>query len=171
MGKTMPTEIALPERSGARLRLVAESDAELMRRWKNENRRFFFHKQEITPEQQLAWFRTYLTRPDDHNYAVEERLGSGYETVGLLACRLLQDTVDIYNVMRGKRTAPAVVSMGDTLKLFCSEIARFYSVPITCNVLKNNPAIGWYLRNGFVQRGDAPDHVVLRYNGNEVGTT
>jgi ribosomal protein S18 acetylase RimI-like enzyme len=171
MGKTMPKEIALPRGSAARLRLVAEGDAELMRLWKNENKQFFFHKQEITVEQQKAWFHAYLSRPDDHNYAVEERVGSTYETVGLLACRLLEDTVDVYNVMRGRRTEPPAVSMGEALHVFCAEIARHYSVPITCKVLKNNPAIGWYLRNGFAQRGDAPDHVVLGYDAKEVGTT
>jgi hypothetical protein len=163
MHKTMPTEIAWPGNPGARLRLVEERDTDLMRSWKNANKRFFFHQQDITPEQQRAWFVGYSSRCDDHNYAVEERVGTNYETVGLLACRLLDDTVDIYNVMRGHRTANGAVTMGDALRLLCSEIARHYPEPITCKVLKNNPALDWYFRNGFESVGEGTDHIVLRH--------
>jgi ribosomal protein S18 acetylase RimI-like enzyme len=163
MAKTLPEVITWPDRPDIRLRLVDWPDAERMREWKNANKQFFFHQADITPEQQRGWFEGYLKRPDDHNYAVEEELDGKFEVVGLLACRKLDDVVDVYNVMRGRRLSKDKVGMGEALQRLCQEIAAHYSVPITCKVLGGNPAIGWYLHNGFVQVGTAPDHVTLRY--------
>jgi hypothetical protein len=170
--KTLPQLLTWSDLPDVRLRLVDWPDTELMREWKNANKAFFFHSQDITPEQQRTWFAGYLERPDDHDFAVEERVegskDSAWETVGLLGCRLvdqsvLGDTVDIYNVMRGRRTVRNLVSMGEMIRRLCGEIAARYPQPISCKVLSGNPAVAWYLQNGFVRQGQAPDHVVLRY--------
>jgi len=76
---------------------------------------------------------------------------------------LVEGNVDIYNVMRGRRAPGNRVSMGEMLRRLCGEIAKRYPQPITCKVLSGNPAVAWYLQNGFAQQSQAPDHVVLRY--------
>ena len=163
MTKSLPHLLEWSDVPNARLRLVDWPDAEHMRQWKNTHKQSFFHKLDITPEQQSAWFAAYMKRPDDHNYAVEERVGERWEPVGLLAARMLDGTVDVYNVMRGQRTQANLVHMGQMLWRFCGDVARHYDQPITCKVLINNPAISWYLENGFSQLAQAEDHVVLCY--------
>jgi ribosomal protein S18 acetylase RimI-like enzyme len=163
--KTLPSVLTFPLQPDVRLRLVDWSDAERMRVWKNAHKQFFFHQKEISAEDQRAWFASYLQRLDDHNYAAEERVGQDFEAVGLLGCRAIEGTVDIYNVMRGRHTAADLVNMGDALTRLCEEVQGHYQLPVTCKVLSNNPAIAWYVRNGFAKVSEASDHVVLRYFG------
>jgi hypothetical protein len=165
--KTLPFTIPGPGPSGFRLRLAGPEDKEILRVWKNANKQFYFHKTDITVEQQDAWFTGYLTRPHDHVYMVEEQVASDWLTVGLMACRLLEkeQTVDLYNIMRGKRTAADRTNMAEAMQTLCRTIAEHYTQPITCKVLSDNPALGWYGRIGFAVAEDRGDHVLLRYEG------
>src|SRR4051812_25017935 len=97
--KRLPAIVPMPGQPDVRLRLVEPRDRETMRVWKNANKKSFFLKSDITPEQQATWFAGYETRDDDHNYAVEEREGDAWAVVGLIACRLREGDVDVYNVM------------------------------------------------------------------------
>ena len=138
--------------------------------WKNRHKQFYFHKADISPEQQAAWFEGYLARPDDHVYMVEEEDAQGagiWKTVGVVAARLLSEekTVDLYNIMRGTRTPADRTSMGEALRTLCNAAARVYPLPITCKVLSDNPALGWYATIGFVAVADRGDHKLLRYQG------
>lgn len=164
MSKRLPEIIACGEGAGVRMRCAQTAgDRELLRRWKNENRRFFFHQEEIAPAQQESWFAGYLLRSDDHQYLVEEEHGSEFLPVGVLGCRLLGEVVDVYNVMRGQRLAGGQAKMGECLRLLCGLAERTYGRPVTCKVLLNNPAIGWYEQNGFRVVERRPDHVLMRY--------
>jgi ribosomal protein S18 acetylase RimI-like enzyme len=167
MTKTLPTVLTWSDRPRVRLRLADWPDAESMRVWKNANKQFFFHKEDISPEQQRAWFAQYLLRKDDHNYIAEEQNGDAFEAVGVLACRTLDGALDVYNVMRGHRTAAQLLNMGEALGLLCEEARRSYGLPITCKVLADNPAMAWYERNGFTPVGKGDDYVLLRYIGRD----
>lgn len=168
--KTLPATIAGPAGSAFRLRLAELEDRENLRVWKNLSKRFYFHKADITVEQQAAWFAGYRERPHDHIYMVEELAEKGWVTVGVLACRLLEgeNTVDLYNIMRGARTASDRTNMGQAMHSLCRAIGEHYRQSITCKVLSDNPALGWYARIGFVVVEDRGDHKLLRYEEGEV---
>jgi ribosomal protein S18 acetylase RimI-like enzyme len=161
--KTMPAIIVDPDRVGVRLRVADDHDRETLRLWKNENKRWFFHHEDITPEQQALWFGNYLGRPDDHVYLVEEKVGDGWIPVGIVACRLLGDTVDLYNIMRGRRIEGGRANMGEALTLLCTRIGEHYDAPITCKVLSDNPTLTWYERLGFCVDERRDGHHLLRY--------
>jgi hypothetical protein len=167
--KTLPDIICSPENSDFRLRLAEESDKENLRVWKNQNKQFYFLKVDISPEQQAAWFKSYLARPDDHVYMVEEEANGRWVTVGVVAARLIanENTIDLYNIMRGARTTADRTNMSEALQTLCHTIARSYPLPITCKVLSNNPALGWYTRIGFVTVESRTDHNLLRFEGEQ----
>lgn len=168
--KTLPNTIPGPQNSGFRLRLAETDDREKLRVWKNLNKQFYFHKADITVEQQAKWFAGYLERPHDHVFMVDEQVGADWVTVGVVACRLLEDeqTVDLYNIMRGARTAADRTNMGQVMHTLCQVIAKHYSQAITCKVLSNNPALGWYDHIGFVAVEERSDHKLLKYHGGTV---
>ena len=165
--KTLPSIIPGPEGSGFRLRLAELRDRESLRVWKNLHKQFYFHKVDITPEQQETWFAGYQGRPDDHVFMVEEDEQGAWATVGVVAARLLpdQNTVDLYNIMRGARSASDRTNMGEALRTLCRAARRAYPQPVTCKVLSDNPALGWYVRIGFVTVEDRGDHKLLRFEG------
>ncbi len=164
--KHLPSAIAHPHQPQMRLRLAVESDRELLRAWKNTHKTSFFHQQEITVDQQRAWFSSYLERLHDHVYMVEERAHDAWTPVGTVACRLLdagQDpaTVDLYNIMRGRRTDAGIAEIGAAILLLCDVAAQHYAEPLTCKVLRDNPARSWYERLGFVVTQSRDDHYLL----------
>ena len=165
--KTLPSIIPGPEGSGFRLCLAEPKDRESLRVWKNLHKQSYFLKVDITPEQQEAWFAGYLDRPDDHVFMVDEDELGAWTTVGVVAARLLPDqsTVDLYNIMRGARTAGDRTNMGEALRTLCRAARQAYPQPITCKVLSDNPAFGWYARIGFVTVEDRNDHKLLRFEG------
>lgn len=138
--------------SGAvRLRGIEESDLADLRLWKNANRRAFFFKSEITLEGQRAWFQGYLARPDDYMFLVE----SGAVRVGCMGFRLEGGAADCYNiigVVQGKGL------MTSAMRLMCSYILKEHTDRIGCRVLKDNPAVGWYKKCGYVVTADGPDY-------------
>lgn len=167
--KTLPRIIAGPQDSGFRLRLAEGSDTETLRVWKNQNKQFYFLKTDITPEQQVTWFEGYLARPDDHVYMVEEENNGPWVTVGVVAARWLvaENTVDLYNIMRGARTTTDRTNMGEALRTLCRAIAQAYPNPITCKVLSDNPALGWYGRVGFTTLERREGYMLLGYEGDK----
>ena len=165
--KTLPKIIPGPVGAGFRLRLAAPGDQENLRVWKNQNKQFYFHKADISPAQQVAWVEGYLARPDDHVYMVEEEDAGVWKAVGVVAARLLADenTVDLYNIMRGARTPANRTSMAEALRALCRAAARAYPLSITCKVISDNPALGWYATIGFTAVADRGDHKLLLFQG------
>jgi ribosomal protein S18 acetylase RimI-like enzyme len=163
--KHLPEIIVDSLHPGLRLRCADNGDRELLRVWKNENKKSFFHQSDITADQQAAWFSSYLTRAEDHVFMVEEPLHGGWFAVGVVACRLLEqeETVDVYNIMRGRRPEGGCANMGKALTLLCSRILEHYREPISCKVLKENPALAWYERLGFQVDEQREGYNLLRY--------
>ncbi len=127
------------------LRTIAESDLENLRQWKNANRFAFFFQDVVTPEQQTAWFQGYLERSKDYMFIVQ----SEKRSIGCMGFRLLDNQADIYNVILGNPEMGGKGLMSKAMRLMCSYIAADFSQDISAQVLRSNPAIGWYRKNGF----------------------
>ena len=55
----------VPSVSGLELRSATAEDLEHLRHWKNSQRQFFFHREEISESQQQQWFDAFRLRTHD----------------------------------------------------------------------------------------------------------
>jgi len=151
-----------------RLRYIEERDLELLRTWKNENKKSFFYQNEISPKQQERWFFGFIERPDDYMFMVELVRKMSQEPIGCMGFRVIDDVIDIYNVIRGK-TIKTGFTIGDALHLMLNfVVSEFYNKDIICKVLIDNPAVSWYERNGFTISERKCDHFLMRFNKNKL---
>jgi ribosomal protein S18 acetylase RimI-like enzyme len=141
------------------LRLAGAEEQEALREWKNGHRDAFFHTAVITPEGQRQWFQGYRARPEDFLFLVMER----DRPVGCMGVRLLDAEWDVYNVIRGASTASSRGFMGLGLRMLVAFARDRRDLPVQAVVLANNPAVDWYLRQGFRIVGRRPDSVVMRW--------
>jgi RimJ/RimL family protein N-acetyltransferase len=141
------------------LRTANKEDLNNLRKWKNEHRDFFFFKGIITPEQQREWFRNYQSSPENYMFIVTE----GGKAFGCMGIRLIDSAWDVYNVILG---SPKHGGKGLMSKAF-QAMLRFallrHPLPITIQVLKHNPAMAWYQKNGFVITSEQPDHYCVLF--------
>lgn len=155
--------LVVPQGLCLRLRSISESDLENLRVWKNQFRHRFFHKSVIASHEQSAWYEGFRTRPEDFMYIVEATCVSPIESFGCLGFRVIEDVVDVYNVIRSRQIEGQGCSMGDALRLLCSHAAR-RGKPVTCKVLKDNPAISWYEEHGFTRTEEKPEYYLMQWN-------
>ena len=158
------TNVTLEVRSAAHkevaLRTISVSDLSNLRTWKNGNKASFFDQREISTKQQHEWFSAYQRRNDDCMFIVEYE----HSPVGCMGFRQLDDSIDIYNVIRGSRDNGRA-TMSFALEIMIAHIATSHpGVPITSMVLKDNPALDWYLRNGFKLNVEHETHWVIRFS-------
>ena len=152
------------ERFNIVLRLVRWADQEALREWKNNNRQYFFYQELIGTEQQMAWYRSYLLRDYDFMFVVQK----AGQAIGCMGIRLLDEEWDVYNVVRG-----AVESAGDRAmsRAFCmmlTFVAQVRQREIGLKVLRQNPAISWYEKNGFSITGGGQGYYVMRHDPTKV---
>jgi len=140
---------------GVILRTAREEDQSNLRHWKNENRFHFFFKDVILEPAQQEWFRNYLAREEDFMFVVE----TDGRAVGCMGFRLLSGTWDIYNVILGDPEYSRQGIMKRALHMTCSYAMSLRTVRISAKVLKDNPAISWYCRNGFGVISDHAEYV------------
>jgi RimJ/RimL family protein N-acetyltransferase len=141
------------------LRSATDHDLDHLREWKNAQRMFFFHQDLITPAQQQTWFDSFVQRTNDFMLLVEH----DGAPIGCMGIRLMGDEWDIYNVILGN---PAYSKQGHMHRAFTAMLQMAQAkraLPITLKVLKHNPAVGWYLKNGFTTTFEATDHFGLTY--------
>ena len=131
-----------------RLRLAEHGDNELLRTWKNNNKRSFFYQQEISPNQQKEWFFAYQKRENDYIFMVEEFVDLKYEPIGCMGFRVKDEEIDLYNIIRGKKSRTGA-SMHRAMHIMLNYILLKYDLPLKCDVLKDNPAVDWYKKCGF----------------------
>ena len=128
------------------LRTASRPDLEALRTWKNANRDYFFHRKLITTGQQADWFDAYLDRPDDHMFVIVK----ASHPVGCIGFRLLEGSVDFYNLIVGDVAARHEGVMTMAFHKLAREASQKYpGLPIAVVVLIANPAVGWYQRRGF----------------------
>jgi len=145
------------------LRSVIQSDAEILRKWKNEHREFFFYKHEISKEEQEKWIESFNERETDHMFIIMDE----GKPVGLVGTRLYQEFVDIYNVILGDKSYKGEYVMTNAVwaTVAFSDLV-FKNRPIRVRVLRNNPAIKWYEKIGFNNIDYFDDHVVMQFRKN-----
>ncbi len=144
------------------LRAINHTDLENLRVWKNTNKQFFFHAGEISIEQQATWYKGFALRPNDHMFMVEELLEGKVRKVGCMGYRVNGAIVDVYNIMRGQPSLENRFTMAQAFLLMIAYAAEKEKMPITCVVLKNNPALNWYSKNGFEVKVDQGESVLLQ---------
>lgn len=135
------------------------ADIQYLRELKNLHREFFFYKDIITAEQQNVWFEKYLTRGDDYMFIVQ----TNNQKVGCMGIRLQDSCWDVYNVILGDHEFKGSGIMGRAFQLMLNFALSERDLPIRLNVLKNNPAIWWYEKNGFIITSDSPDFLTMVY--------
>ena len=145
------------------LRTIEKKDIELLRKWKNDNREFFFHKKIINAEQQVKWYHFYLNNTDDYIFLVEY----ADSKIGCIGFRLIDNVIDIYNVILGNKEFGGRGIMCRVLRLLCSYIMDIYNKEITLKVLSENKARLWYIQNGFIETGKGDDHIFMKLDINK----
>ncbi len=142
------------------LRSAEINDIDYLRNLKNSHREYFFHKFEITKEQQSAWFESYENRSNDFMFIV---CLNGIR-IGCMGIRLLENNWDVYNVILSDQQYKGKGWMGRALQAMISFSTEIHKVPIGLSVLKNNPAIWWYQKNGFYLVREYPDYFVMLFD-------
>lgn len=152
-------EISSVDANPIRLRHIEKSDLDCLREWKNQNREWFSYKALISIDAQVAWFNSYAKRPDDHMFIVKMENTS----IGCMGFRLESGTLDIYNVILGDRGMGSKGYMGKAITLMCAFIREQYGdLRIGLRVLRENPAVRWYKKNGFIETGETRDCFLLQ---------
>jgi RimJ/RimL family protein N-acetyltransferase len=136
-----------PEIPGISLRAASRDDCEDLRTWKNENRQSFFYRELISPEAQRAWFDRYLDRDDDYMFMVQ--LAGQARPVGCMGVRRQDGQADVYNVILGDARQQGRGVMAAAFRLMCSFARDKLGPEVGAQVLTSNPALGWYLKQGF----------------------
>lgn len=139
------------------LRGITESDQENLRQWKNANRFAFFFQGIITKQAQSQWFEKYLEREHDWMFIV---LVLG-QPIGCMGIRLLGAQADVYNVILGNPSMGKRGRMRGALRLMCSYMIARFKCEIGVQVLRSNPALGWYTKLGFRERAANASYVDL----------
>ena len=142
------------------LRSANNTDIEYLRLLKNNHTEYFFHKQEITSNQQEAWFSAYQKRLNDFMFI----LMLDNNRIGCMGIRLLDNNWDVYNVILGDRDYKGTGLMGRSLQAMLGFARSVRDIPIGLSVLKNNPAIWWYKKNGFKIDCDNPAYLVMLFD-------
>jgi hypothetical protein len=150
--------LSVPGTENYLVRTIVEEDIELLRVWKNACRTSFFFKDIITPEMQRDWFKRYLERNSDFMMVIV----SNGERIGCIGFRSLEDRVDLYNLIVGHPQSVGKGHMSLALDLICKEIKKRYpGRPIMVSVLRDNPALQWYFKRGFVVTAEKSAHFDL----------
>lgn len=145
------------------LQSITESDIENLRIWKNKHRASFFYKNLISPDQQVLWYQNYITRQDDYMFVVKDLEQT---SIGCLGFRLINDKIDLYNIIRGKKNTEKIF-MQDAMHIMLNFITQRYHQSILCDVLKDNPAVNWYQKCGFAIL-EENDYYVMSINSSKI---
>ncbi|MFA5014474.1 MAG: GNAT family N-acetyltransferase [Actinomycetota bacterium] len=144
------------------LRTIEKDDIESIRKWRNENREYFFYKKIIKAPQQLDWFQTYINS-SEYIFIVEHE---GLK-VGCIGYRFLNDDIDVYNVILGNKKFRGKGIMSKALKLICSYIMDNYNKEITLMVVPKNNARIFYLKNNFEEVRREEKFILMKLNINK----
>ena len=141
------------------LRSITEEDLDILREWKNKNRRFFFHKEHITAQQQRDWFAAFQRRPLDLIFAVTWE----GEAFGCMGIRFVAHSWDVYNVILGRPAFGGRGLMSSAFRRMLTYACSVEQAAISLKVLKHNPAVNWYQKQGFVHTLHCADHYLMTF--------
>jgi hypothetical protein len=146
------------------LRVAEVTDIEYLRELKNSHREYFFHKLEISHQQQFEWFAEYQSRLNDFMFIVS----LNNVRLGCMGIRLRDNAWDVYNVILGDQRYKGAGWMGRAFQAMLSFSIGIHQAPIGLSVLKNNPAIWWYEKNGFKVASEFSDHFMMLFDSSLV---
>jgi len=150
-----------------KLRTCDKNDLIDLMNWKNKNRKSFFFKEFIDLEMQKKWYLNYLERPNDFMFIIEDE----YEKIGCMGFRKLELMIDIYNIILGTEKYQGSGIMSKSLKIMFSFISNKYpNTDITAKVLNDNPALKWYIKNGFKIVDKLSEYSLIRLDNHLVDT-
>ncbi len=141
------------------LRTINYQDLDSLRTWKNEQREYFFFKDLISQEQQRKWYLSYQERPEDHMFVVVVNDVS----IGCMGIRLLDGNWDVYNVILGLKNYGGKGLMSNAFQAMLQFADSRHPNQITLQVIKENPAIVWYQKNGFKIISEHPAYFYMTY--------
>ena len=130
------------------IRPVNKKDLECLRIWKNKYKKYFFFQKNISLEDQLEWYENYLKRENDYMFAV---MGPDSTMIGCMGIRLNEadQSWDIYNVIGGSASHRGLGLMSAALREMINFALDKQNIIVQLVVVRGNPAIQWYARNGF----------------------
>lgn len=127
------------------LRSASLSDLEYLRTWKNGQKKYFYHQEEITEPQQRQWYESFKQRPYDLMLMTEYN----QQIFGCMGIRWQENRWDVYNVILGLQEFGGRGLMGLAFAELLDLAGSLKSAPISLQVLKHNPAVKWYQKQGF----------------------
>lgn len=127
------------------LRTAEHADQEQVRTWRNIHARSFFHQSPITSTGQQQWFEEYRNRSDDFLFMVM----AADQSIGCIGIRFRSDAWDLYNIIRGVHSSCSTGFMATGLAMLIAFARDIRPGAVRADVIAGNPAINWYLRNGF----------------------
>ncbi len=139
------------------VRTAATGDMETLRRWKNANTAYFHHKEQITHEQQQAWFASLQKKSDEQMFVCEGPLG-------LVACVGFRGTarLELFNLICGDDSLYGTGFNSAFFSAVREKLAARGATTIFLEVLKTNTrAVAWYLKQGFQRVGEKGDAELL----------
>jgi hypothetical protein len=152
------------------LRTADWPDQDHLRTWRNAHTQRFFYQSPITSAGQRQWFEEYRNRPDDFLFMVMQ----AEQAIGCIGIRLRSGVWDLYTVIRGIRSSSSAGFMAAGLRLVVDFARDVRPVAVRADVISDNPARSWYLRNGFVVVAENEKSCQLHYQepaGPTPGTT
>ena len=92
----------------------------------------------------------------------------GAHAIGCMGIRYRDGMWDLYNIIRGVSSLDSTGFMSLALNMIVVFARDIRPVCIGCEVVAGNPAISWYLRNGFVIVNDDQQVTAMRYQDKDV---
>lgn len=151
-----------------RLRLIRQTDIEMLRHWRNEDRFAFFDSSYISAESQQEWFGRHQRRKDDLIFIIETPDAKPIGTISLYRIDLSSMRAKFGRMIIGdveSRKKGFARDASESLIQFAFSTLNLRQIRL--EVLKNNErAIRLYEKIGFrkVQAtgdGYAPDRIIM----------
>lgn len=142
------------------IRSAVEYDLEILRNAKNNNKEFFFLKTEITEEEQKNWFSAFQNKEDDFMLMCENL--DSRKVFGCMGFRIFDGVIDGYNIIRIERV-PETSMKNAFLKLIEYTQILYPGLTFQVRVLKENPALSWYMKIGFEKFSEETNYITFYY--------
>ena len=139
------------------IRSIKKKDIEILRNWKNQHKEFFFTKEAISSTQQKKWFQSYTLQTYNLMFIVSFKK----ENFGCMGIRWLKNNWDIYNVILGNKKHGSKGYMSQAFRIMINLAKELKIGRIKLDVIKYNPAIKWYEKQGFKVISYSSDHYTM----------
>jgi hypothetical protein len=146
-----------------RLKQAEAGDLEDLRTWKNTWKQRCFYKAEISPEQQKGWFAKLQANPTDLMLLAQQQTPQGYISFGCLGFRVHENSLEIYNTIRGRNNETITHTLTQATTLMLNWLLRTYNKPVCGKVLAANPTRPWFESLGFevAETGSDPEPFIV----------